>query len=62
MFTYSVKTKKSLERGESYYTVIAHGTKKQMLEWAEKFDALPETIASKVTREKDGEVIRSYEK
>jgi hypothetical protein len=61
-FNYAVKTKKSIERGENYYTVIAHGTKKQMLEYAEKLDAHPETVASKVTREKDGEVVHSYKR
>lgn len=59
-FNYAVKTKKSIERGEDYYTVIAWGTKKLMLEYADRFDALPDTIASKITREKDGKVVQSY--
>lgn len=59
-FNYAVKTAKSIERGEDYYTVIAHGTKKQMLGWAKMLDAHPETIASKITREKDDKVVQSY--
>lgn len=55
-FNYAVKTEKS----KDYYTVIAWGTKKRMQEWAEKFDAMPDTIASKITRENDGKVVQSY--
>ena len=62
MFAYAVKTEKSIERGEGYYTVIAHGTKKRMLEYAEKLDAHPETVASKITRESDGAIVHSYER
>lgn len=61
-FNYAVKTTKSIERGENYYTVIAWGTKKRMQEWAKMFDAEPDTIASKITREKDGKVVYSYTK
>lgn len=62
MFAYAVKTEKSIERGEEYYTVIAHGTKKQMLEIAERLDAHPETVASKITRDKDGAIVHSYQR
>lgn len=55
-FNYAVKTEKS----NDYYTVIAWGTKTRMQEWAKMFDAKPETIASKITRERDGKVVQSY--
>ena len=61
-FNYAVKTEKSIERGEDYYTVIAYGTKKTMLEWADKFDAMPDTVASRIVREKDGAIVHSYER
>lgn len=57
-FNYAVKTK----RKPNYYTVIASGTKKYMQEWAEIYDALPDTIASRITREKDGKVVHSYKR
>lgn len=59
-FKYAVKTEKTIERGEAYYTVIAWGTKKLMQEWAEKFDAIPTTVASRIIRERDGAVVQEY--
>lgn len=59
-FTYAVKTDKGIGRGDAYFTVIASGTKKDMLKQAEVFDAHPETVESKITRESDGEIIHHY--
>ena len=56
MFEYAVKTEISNE----YFTVLAHGTKRDMLKFAEKFDAHPETIESKITRRKDSKIVHYY--
>lgn len=61
-FNYAIKTEKSIERGERYFTVVAWGSKKLMQEWAEINDAHPETIESRITREKDGKVVHHYKR
>lgn len=62
MFAYKVKTDKGVKEGKNYFTVIAHGTKRDMLEMAKTFDAHPETVASRVVREKDGKAVHCYER
>lgn len=59
-FSYAIKTDKSIENGENYFTVIAWGTKRQMMEWAKTFDAMPDTVESKITRSKDKAIVHSY--
>ena len=56
MFEYAVKTEISNE----YFTVLAHGTKKDMLKFAEQFDAHPETLESKITHKKDNAIVHHY--
>lgn len=57
-FSYSVKTDKSRD----YFTVMAWGTLRRMLEFAKVFDGNPETVESRIVRERDGKVVRHYEK
>jgi hypothetical protein len=59
-FNYAVKVEDENGFSEKYFTVIAWGTKKRMMEWAKHFDADPRTVESRITREKDGKVVHSY--
>lgn len=59
-FNYAVKTEKTIEQGQSYYTVVARGTLKEMKKYARLFDALSDTVASRITRERDGAILQEY--